>query len=384
MTTGEMLPLTYDQRAVLRIGQGDAAFGQYLELDGPLDEDAFCSALRQALTEYEGLQDTFVLEGSEPGRLIGTGSVTGPDIIDVAESSDPGGRLATWIDHLMNRPMNVAAGPLYSHVLFRLPDARYGWFQRYHRLVNDEQGMVAAVGRTAEIYEAVQANRNPRQAKHWPFVSPAVRLAADARYRESDAWADDRHHWEQLLTGVPRTIAPPGPATERESPRRVEIPAHGALARLARRSGGGPPAVLLAALAVYWHSRTGIDDVVLGHRWQGSIAPVRLALAPHQTFDALTRQVGLQLRRSRRHRFVASVDMPASAPIPWSVVGGVREPLGIERFGDCAVTVMNRWESPADGESFAVEVREGCWVVDVDGPGESQWVVSVLDAGVEA
>ncbi|MEV0948901.1 AMP-binding protein, partial [Rhodococcus sp. NPDC049939] len=384
VTAGEVLPLNYDQRTVLRTSQSDATFGQYLELDGPLDEDAFCAALSQALTEHGGLQDAFVLDGPEPSRFVGTGPVVLPEIIDVTASDDPGGRVATLIDHFRNLPMSLAAGPLHSNVLFRLPDARYGWFQRYHRIVSDEQGMAAAVERTAEIYEAVQANRDPRVEEPGPFVSPRAQLAADARYRESKAWTDDRCYWAQLLEGAPLSVPPPGPATEQVSTRRVRVPAPGALTRLARRSGGGAPAVLLAALALYWHSRTGLDDVVLGHRRQGSITPVRLVLSPHHTFDALTREVGVQLRRSRRHRFLAAMDMPAPDPISWPVVGGIRESLRVDRIGECVVSVTNRWESAGDGEVFSVEVGEGYWTVDLDGAGDLQRFADVLTAGIDS
>ncbi|RZK86142.1 MAG: hypothetical protein EOP26_01660, partial [Rhodococcus sp. (in: high G+C Gram-positive bacteria)] len=249
MSTGEVLPLTYDQLAVLRAGVPDASFGQYLELDGPLDEDRFCRVLQQTLAECTGLHSTFVLDGPEPGQVTGA-PVTGPDVLDAAASDDPGRLVTTWIDHELNRPMDPGTGPLYVHALFRLPHGRYGWFQRYHRLVNDEPGMTAIVHRTAETYEAGESAPTPPPESR-PFVSPSVPLTSDARYRESDSWADDRRYWEHLLAGAPRHETPPGPISEEENLGPFTIPADGALVRLARRSGGGPAAVLLAALAVY-------------------------------------------------------------------------------------------------------------------------------------
>ncbi|WP_225858394.1 condensation domain-containing protein, partial [Rhodococcus wratislaviensis] len=370
MSTGEVLPLTYDQIAVLRAHLTENTFGQYLELEGPLDEDRFCHALHRTLSECQGLHSTFVLDGPEPGQIAGT-AVTGPDVLDV---TGPGQLATTWIDRELARPMDPATGPLYVHVLFRLPHGRYGWFQRYHRLVNDDPGMAAIVRRTAEVYESGEAAAAaPPETR--PFAPLTVPLTSDARYRESDAWANDRRYWEQLLAGVPRQPIPPGPVSEDEGQRHATIPADGALARLARGSGGGPAAVLLAALAMYAHSHTGIDDVVIGHREHGFTTPVRLTLTPHLTFEALTRHVGLQLRRSRRHRFLVTEDGAAG---PWSVTGGMREPLGVERIGESVVAVVQRWR--CDGVSVDVEDRDGTWVVDVQGPGDVRQFARILTA----
>ncbi|WP_029539272.1 condensation domain-containing protein [Rhodococcus sp. DK17] len=379
MSTGEVLPLTYDQLAVLRAGSRDASFGQYLELDGPLDEDRFCRALQKTLAECTGLHSTFVLDGPEPGQVTGA-AVTGADVLDAAASDDPGRLVTTWIDHELNRPMDPGTGPLYVHVLFRLPHGRYGWFQRYHRLVNDELGMTAIVRRTAEAYETgAAAPTSPPESR--PFVSPSVPLTADARYRESAAWADDRRYWEHLLAGASRHETPPGPIAGGENLGPFTVPADGALVRLARRSGGGPDAVLLAALAVYLHSRTAVDDVLVGHRSHGSTTPVRLSLAPQLTFDTLTRHVGLQLRRSRRHRYLASEDGAAdSCP----VAGGMRESLGVECIGAGAVAVVKRWDSGGDGMVVDVDDRDGSWTVDVHGPGDAQRLSHILAAAVGA
>ncbi|MFE7421364.1 condensation domain-containing protein, partial [Rhodococcus sp. NPDC057529] len=372
MSTGEVLPLTYDQIAVLRAHLTENTFGQYLELEGPLDEDRFCRALHRTLSECHGLHATFVLDGPEPGQITGT-VVTGPDVLDVTA---PGLPATTWIDRELARPMDPACGPLYVHVLFRLPHGRYGWFQRYHRLVNDEPGMAAIVRRTVEAYESGEA-ATTAPPETWPFAPPTAPLTSDARYRESVAWADDRHYWEQVLDGAPRQEVPPGPVPEGENQRHATIPADGALVRLARRSGGGPAAVLLAALAVYAHSRTGVDDVVIGHREHGSVTPVRLTLTPDLTFDTLTRRVGLQLRRSRRHRFLASED---AAGEPWSVTGGMREPLGVERIGEGAVAVVQRLHGAGDGAFVELEDRDGTWVVDMHGRADARQVAEILTA----
>ncbi|MCQ4120742.1 non-ribosomal peptide synthetase [Rhodococcus tibetensis] len=381
-TTGAELPLTYDQLAVLESVQSDPTFALYLELEGSLVEDTFCTALRQTLTECGCLHATF--GGPELRQNTGTGHVSEPEVIDATTSDDADSLVATWIARELERNLNIATGPLYVHVLFRMPHGRYGWFQRYHRLVNDEPGMAAIVRRTADAYESAGTGKSLPPVETWPFVSPSTLLASDARYRESAAWPEDRRYWEQLLAGVPRAKMLSDQASSGEDHRRITMSTDGAASRLARRSGGGTAAVLIAALALYWHSSTGVDDVLLGYRAHGTTMPVRIALAAHHTFDAVTRQVGLQLRRSRRRRFLAATDAAMLGQDWYSVACEVREPFGVERIGNCAVTLVKRWDAPGMAAFFAVEDRDGTWSVDVHDLADPQHFDRILTAAMQA
>ncbi|MEU5978854.1 amino acid adenylation domain-containing protein [Streptomyces sp. NPDC047315] len=130
-----------------------------------------------------------------------------------------------------------------------------------------------------------------------------------------------------------------------------------ALARVARRSGGGPAAVLLAAVAVYAHRRFGAHDVTIGLRSAGATLPVRLALAPGRTFAEVARTAGAQLRRARTASSAPTA--PSSPDHPdlvceW-VEAGRTAP---SKAGAGPVAGLDVRAGAADGE-WDVKVRSG-------------------------
>ncbi|MEV6390187.1 amino acid adenylation domain-containing protein [Nocardia xishanensis] len=66
---------------------------------------------------------------------------------------------------------------------------------------------------------------------------------------------------------------------------------------LARRSGGGTAAVVLAALAVYTHRRTGAAEVTVGYRSGTDAVVIRVTVSPRDDFRAIAAQVGALLRQ---------------------------------------------------------------------------------------
>ncbi|MEV0245277.1 amino acid adenylation domain-containing protein [Nocardia sp. NPDC050712] len=71
------------------------------------------------------------------------------------------------------------------------------------------------------------------------------------------------------------------------------------LGRLARRSGGGAAAVVLAGLAVYAHRRSGVAEVAVGLRIGASTTVLHVEVSPYQDFRTITTEVGVLLRRAR-------------------------------------------------------------------------------------
>ncbi|MEU0504618.1 amino acid adenylation domain-containing protein [Nocardia sp. NPDC005998] len=69
------------------------------------------------------------------------------------------------------------------------------------------------------------------------------------------------------------------------------------LGPLARRSGGGTAAVVLAGLAVYTHRRTGAAEVAVGYRSGTQAIEIRVTVGARDNFRTVTVQVGSLLRQ---------------------------------------------------------------------------------------
>ncbi|WP_194815275.1 non-ribosomal peptide synthetase [Nocardia sp. XZ_19_385] len=91
------------------------------------------------------------------------------------------------------------------------------------------------------------------------------------------------------------------------------------LGRLARRSGGGAAAVVLAGLAVYVHRRSGSTEVVVGQRAGASVTTIQVDVTPYQDFRAVTAQVGARLRQARPGAAQAGLPTAAQHADGWQI-----------------------------------------------------------------
>ncbi|WP_369690819.1 condensation domain-containing protein [Nocardia crassostreae] len=269
-------------------------------MTGPLDADTLRNAVDTVLTECPALHSAF---RDDTGAIQVYEITPTPTLVVTAEAPD---FVSAWIDEERARPLDIARGPLYRHAVFRFPDGRIGWYQRYHRLIIDQPGMLAILARVRDVLGDISGNLDPNP----PFGTPTIRLEVERLYHESGAWAADRDYWEQTLVDAPRLE--PLPATHDEPVGPLWAPAgeSQALNRIARTSGGGAPAVALAALAVYSTRLTMTRECVIAFDNGETIVPLRIPVQPRDTFDAIAKQVGRELRKARRHRYIPDIDDP--------------------------------------------------------------------------
>ncbi|WP_051161501.1 non-ribosomal peptide synthetase [Nocardia brevicatena] len=116
----------------------------------------------------------------------------------------------------------------------------------------------------------------------------------------------DRAYWAERLAGAPR---PEEPRVAPIAHEALPLPGSARFGRLAR-SGGGAGAVVLAALAVYGQRLGGEPELTLGHRDEFGLVPIRARVSPYTSFETVVREIGVELRRARRHRFRADFDDP--------------------------------------------------------------------------
>ncbi|WP_181721723.1 non-ribosomal peptide synthetase [Nocardia gipuzkoensis] len=347
------------QRAALAAGA--RYIDLYLELSGPVDVAALRAAIDTVIGECHVLHSVF--RGGDTGvRVYETMPV--PTELIAAEGSDQDRFVSSWLAEERSRALDIAQGPLYRQVLFRLADDRLGWFQRYHHLINDEPGMLAIVARVREVLDGVGSD-TPVSA---PFGAPADRLEHERRYRESGAWAPDRSYWERSLAAAarPESIpagSEPGAAT---AGLWLEVAASTELTKIARACGGGAVAVVLAAVAVYGSRLTMTSEYIVAVSHGETTVPVRIAVSPHASFDTVAKQVGLELRRARRHRYISDIDEPwPESPVhgQWPLSVRMLAGAALDRLGGAA---MNASFGPGDGLTVCVDDRAaGGWRIAV-------------------
>ncbi|MFR9795054.1 amino acid adenylation domain-containing protein [Streptomyces sp. MS06] len=320
---GPLLPLTAAQSGMwyaqaldpLSPAQNTA---ECLELDGPLDPDLFAAALRRVVAEADALR-VRVEDGPDgPHQRLTAAPELPLTVSDLRAHRHPEREAEAWMRADLAEPCDPAAGPLFRQALFRVGEERWLWYQRIHHLVMDGYGYSLLVRRTAEVYGALAGGTAPPPSR---FGGLADLVAEDRAYRSSEAFAADRAHWRDAFADRPEVprLAGRGALPARTFRRRSARLSPGttrALRELAHRLRATWPDVLIAAQALYVSRATARTEVVLGLPLMGrtgsvalrvpgmvmNVLPLRLAVAPEDTFAALVRQVVLAVRAARRHQ----------------------------------------------------------------------------------
>ncbi|SDP28711.1 enterobactin synthetase component F [Streptomyces sp. cf386] len=285
-----------------------------LEIDGPLDPALFAAALRQVSEEAQALRVVVEDTPDGPRQHLCT-AVELPLTVREHCSEE---QAEAWMRADLAEPVDLAAGPLFRHALFRVGEERWLWYQRIHHLVMDGFGYSLLVRRTAQVYSALARGEEPPPRA---FGRLADLVEDDAVYRASPAFAADRAHWREAFADRPEAprLAGRGALPSRTFLRRTAHLAPAATERLrelATRLRATWPDVLIAAQALYTSRAIDRSDVVLGLPMMGrmgsvalrvpgmvmNVLPLRLTAAPEASFAELVRQVVLGIREVRRHQ----------------------------------------------------------------------------------
>ncbi|MEV7771026.1 amino acid adenylation domain-containing protein [Kitasatospora sp. NPDC086791] len=266
---------------------------------------------------------------------------------EAAPEVTPDAAAESWMRADLARPVDLAEGPLFTHALIRLADDRWLWYRRIHHLAVDAYALTLLGDRVAELYRAHTTGAEPAPS---PFARLTEAAAEEAAYRDGEEYRADRAYWSDrmadadtpaTLPGAPATL-PGAPATAPGAPTReagtaptlpgapthhagtvplrltADLPA-GTRDRLERAAGAVRATwaeLLLAAAAGYLHRLSGSRDVVLGLPLANrrgpaalrtpvaaaNVLPLRLAVRPGDSAEALLRQVVRELRAVRRHQ----------------------------------------------------------------------------------
>ncbi|GAB3214056.1 non-ribosomal peptide synthetase [Marinactinospora endophytica] len=324
-----LLPLTGAQGGVWyaqRVDPDNPIYnvGQYADLPGRIDTEAFTGALRHVTAETDALRTRIVEVDGTPYQRVEEGPGTPPDLIDLSGQADPRATALAWMRADMATPVDPTVGPLHRFALLRLGEDHHLWYQRYHHIVADAYAITTLARRVADVYTRLARGQRPDDR----FGRLADVVAEETAYADSPRHSADRQYWRHLLADRPEPVllgdAPPAPPRA-ATPARGDLDAEltRRLAALAQQTGASWAEALVALFAGYLHRRTGAREVLLGLPAMGrlgsaalrtpsmvvNVLPLRLAVGPGDTLAELVARTVAAMRGLRAHQRYRAEDI---------------------------------------------------------------------------
>ncbi|MEU8897091.1 amino acid adenylation domain-containing protein [Nocardia sp. NPDC048505] len=309
---------------------------QYIDMRGPLEVETLLRAIRRAARELGSVLVRVVQRADGPHQVVDLRQEPLVSYRDLRSAADPVAEAMAWMRADVAAPIDLSADRLALIAVLRVGPRRVLSYSRIHHVALDGFGSVTMLYRVAELYNADLAGVQPKPAA----AEELYRVyRAEMDYRESGRFESDAAYWAQRVAGMPERCSlaegvAPAQALARQqritlSPRRAEL-----LSAAGRRFGTGTPALVLAALAVYYGRVTGLDEVVVNLAVSGrttallrrsggmlaNMVPLRLDVTERRTAGALLEALRLELSGALRHQRFRYEEMRGAAePDP---VGG--------------------------------------------------------------
>ncbi|WP_052069479.1 condensation domain-containing protein [Streptacidiphilus albus] len=301
-------PLSKFQRGLFFLDHWNAGAATYnvpwvFRFQGTLDPELLRGALDVVVSRHAPLRTVFVLEESGPQQRISDRITLPFTLVDAAADQVDG-----LIAEAARQPFELETGPLFRVDAVRTPDDRLTVVFTFHHLVWDEGSLPVLEQELQEAYQALAEGR--------PHRLPELRVGypeySAGQYSDGAAEAQ-LGYWQEALRGVaadsvlPTDHPRPDLQAFRGAQHRYALPPEAALAvrELARGEDATPYMVLLAALALTLHRRSGRTDLVVGAPvslrgraeltgligYFVNLLPLRVQVDPGASFRELVRQV---------------------------------------------------------------------------------------------
>lgn len=310
-------PLSFAQQRLWIIDQlapGTAIYNIpiVLDLDGPLDVDAFVGALNEIVRRHDALRTIFVWEGEDPAQHVQPFAATAVPLHDLsAVPVDQQRReLDRRIEEQIKKPFDLERGPLFRAQLIKCSGSSYVLAACVHHIVFDGWSSGVFLRELVALYQAFAVGQpSPLPALPLQYVQFSVRqreaMTQSVVMRQLAYWREQLKEPRAVLT---LSSARPRPVIETMQGRRAHLPLSEqqwtAIQALARREGLTFFMVILAAYATLLQRHSGQDDILIGtpiaNRMRPDVEPLigffvntlvlRLDLAGPPTFRQLLAQ----------------------------------------------------------------------------------------------
>ena len=350
---GELLTLTSAQLGVWNAQRLDPdsryyLVGEVLEIRGPepVDVTLLGEAIRATIGEAETMRLRMLDTPDGPRQMVSQDPVEPPPIIDLRAERDPVAVAHALVGAIRARESERCRGMvdrrLYSYTLLRLSDHEVWCVQLYHHLIVDGYTAAMLSRRIAAHYTALVRGTTPPPAN---FGSIADLVAADAAYRASPQFEEDRAYWRDVLSPLPeltgRTSPVDGPP-DRTFATRATLPAKTVtrLRHLADDTGTTWAETLIACYGAFLHRLRGESDTVIALPIMArtgaalrtpamavNVLPLRVEVRSHDRLPELAQRVAQAMLGMRAHQRYRGEDLPRDLGVPG--VGALLHGIGI-------------------------------------------------------
>lgn len=296
----------------------------YVELNGCLDEALLVQAVLNGMAEVDTLRLRFSEEDGVPVQWVDTSACfTPPQFVDLRQHQAPTQAALALMQQDLEQDNRIASGrPLYHHIIFRLSEHSWFWYQRFHHLVVDGFSFTAITRRIAEIYTALCRQQQPAPT---PFTAFSEVVDEYIRYHDSANWQRDAAFWQQQARQLPMPaslsllpLSGQGTTTQLIRQTLTFDPPHfrQLLDNHAAQDNLTPADMALALVALWLGRLCGRDEYSAGFifmRRLGSVAisaggavlnvlPVGVKIEAERTLPQLACALAQQLKKVRRHQ----------------------------------------------------------------------------------
>ena len=292
----------------------------YVELNGELNESLLQQAVVSGMQEADTLRMRFTEQDGVPQQWVDDNmSFTLPECIDLRDEKEASTAALARMKQDLDQDLRVSSGsPLYRHILFRLSDTRWYWYQRFHHLVVDGFSFTAITRRIADIYTALCAGATPKPS---PFIPFREVVEEYDRYGASATRQRDAAFWREQASRLPMPASLSPLPLNGQSATTNLIRQHLQLNRedflgLQAQSGLNAAELALALVAVWLGRLSGRAEYSAGFifmRRLGSAAlsatgpvlnvlPMAIRVEPQATLPQLAEALQQQLKKARRHQ----------------------------------------------------------------------------------
>jgi amino acid adenylation domain-containing protein len=362
--------------------------GEYTELLGRLDIDAFVRASRQTVGECETLRIRISEQDGGPVQSIAPIGEWSPAVIDLSHETDPSKAAQDWMAAELARAFDITKA-MFSWTLIKVAETRHFWCLIVHHLAVDGFSLDLVGSRMADSYsrliDAVEATTE--------VAGPlSDLLREDAEYRQSEEFRNDRAYW----LGQMANMHAPARLTSRGSngsyvPARctdqVSASASAAIRKVMAETGVSLGGLFVGLAALYLRRLTGASDITVGmlvaartspaaRKVPGTVSntvPVRLKVDADTTLGNLITQVRARIREALTHQRMPLSELKASLPRLTTELYAISVNVWkfdfARKFGTLVTTTHNLSVGPVDDMSILAfaHPRDGSLRIALDG-----------------